>query len=108
MFGSYRVVAKIGLGGFGVVYEGFDPRIGRRVAIKTCSSDRPDIRARFLQEARIAGNLDHRNIVVVYDYGEQDGFSFLVNRFHGQPMAAHVALHKGERSSLAELAANLL
>ena len=37
-----------------------------------------------------------------------NGFNYLVNRFRGQPLAAHIELTKGERSQLAELAANLL
>ena len=43
-----------------------------------------------------------------YVDGSSNGFNYLVNRFRTQPLAAHVELHKGERSELAELAANLL
>ncbi|HVS65158.1 MAG TPA: serine/threonine-protein kinase [Thermoanaerobaculia bacterium] len=80
-FGKYEIVAKIGEGGFGVVYEAFDPRIARRVAIKTCPTDDQTLRQRFLHEARISGNLHHRHIIVVYDYGEEGGVPYLVQEF---------------------------
>jgi len=79
--GKYSIVGQIGTGGFGVVYEGRDPFLKRRVAIKTCSSDEPDIRDRFFREAEIAGNLQHRNIVTVHDFGVQDGIPFLVQEY---------------------------
>jgi eukaryotic-like serine/threonine-protein kinase len=80
-FGKYEIVAKIGEGGFGVVYEGFDPRIERRVAVKTCPTDDQTLRQRFLHEARISGNLHHRHIIVVYDYGEEEDVPYLVQEF---------------------------
>ncbi len=80
-FGKYEVVRKIGEGGFGQVFEGYDPAIRRRVAIKTCLADYPEVRARFLREASIAGNLQHRNITVVFDLGEQDGTPYLVQEY---------------------------
>jgi serine/threonine-protein kinase len=80
-FGKYRVLRRIGAGGFGVVYEGYDPAIRRRVAIKTCTSADPRVRMRFTREAEITGNLSHPNIVVVFDYGEIDGSPYLVQEF---------------------------
>ncbi len=47
--GKYEVIRKIGQGGFGVVYEGRDPFIKRRVAIKTCSTEDEEIRKRFFR-----------------------------------------------------------
>jgi len=79
--GKYQVLEKIGVGGFGVVYKGYDPFIKRFVAIKTCTSDEEEIRTRFFQEAEIAGNLQHRNIVTVYDFGLQDGVPYLVQEY---------------------------
>ena len=67
--GKYEVVRKIGIGGFGIVYEGFDPFIKRRVAIKACTTEDDEIRPRFYSEAEIAGNLQHRNITTVHDFG---------------------------------------
>jgi PhoH-like ATPase len=63
---------------------------------------------RIGQKAKVVLTGDPYQIDNPYVDASSNGFSFLVNRFHGQPMAAHVALHKGERSPLAELAANLL
>ena len=45
--GKYEVLRKIGAGGFAAVYEGRDPYLKRRVAIKTCATDSEDIRQRF-------------------------------------------------------------
>ncbi len=79
--GKYEVLGKVGSGGFGIVYKGRDPFIKRYVAIKTCSSEDEDIRSRFFREAEIAGNLHHRNVTTVYDFGFQDGIPYLVQEF---------------------------
>jgi tRNA A-37 threonylcarbamoyl transferase component Bud32/tetratricopeptide (TPR) repeat protein len=79
--GKYEVVRKIGQGGFGVVFEGRDPFIKRRVAIKTCSTEDEEIRKRFFREAEIAGNLQHRHVVTVFDLGVQDGVPYLVQEY---------------------------
>lgn len=68
----------------GVVYEGLDPRLNRRVAIKVISTGRlePELRAeysaRFIHEAQAVARLNHPNIVTVYDFGEEDGAAYLV------------------------------
>jgi serine/threonine-protein kinase len=79
--GKYEILDRIGVGGFGVVYKGYDPFIKRFVAVKTCTSDDEEIRNRFHQEAEIAGNLQHRNVVTVYDFGVQDGVPYLVQEY---------------------------
>jgi len=71
----------------GVVYEGFDPVIGRRVAIKTMLTEGltpegfQEYRARFQREAQAAGMLSHPNIVNVFDYGEDAGILYLVMEY---------------------------
>ena len=80
-FGKYEVLEKVGVGGFGVVWKAFDPHIKRTVAVKTCTSDDQEVRDRFFQEAEIAGNLQHRNVVTVYDFGVQEGVPYLVQEF---------------------------
>jgi serine/threonine-protein kinase len=71
----------------GVVYEGFDPLIGRRVALKTVRRDQleraeaQEILNRFLREAQAAGRLSHPNIVQVYEYGEDQGTAFIAMEF---------------------------
>ncbi len=79
--GKYEVLRKIGAGGFASVYEGRDPYLKRRVAIKTCATDSEDIRQRFYREAEIAGNLEHRNIVTVFDFGFEDTVPYLVQEY---------------------------
>jgi serine/threonine protein kinase len=80
--GRYQIVRELGRGAMGVVYEAVDPTIGRSVALKTVRLDAVSIKAeelsqRFKNEARAAGQLNHPNIVTVYDAGEQDGVLYI-------------------------------
>ena len=74
--GKYEIRRELGKGAMGVVYEGFDPVLLRRVAIKTIlpaqlvRGEAFDVLARFKREAQAAGRLNHPGIVAVYDYGE--------------------------------------
>src|SRR5207244_3815349 len=79
--GRYQVEDRLGHGGMGVVYRARDPRIGRTVAIKLLRLNDETLRERFLQEARSAGNLQHRNIVTIFDYGDHKGQPFIVMEF---------------------------
>ena len=79
--GKYEIVRRIGAGGFGVVYEGRDPFIKRRVAIKACTTEDDEIRQRFYREVEIAGNLQHKNIVTIHDFGIEDGIPYLVQEY---------------------------
>lgn len=85
--GRYGVVSELGRGSMGVVYEGFDPVIGRRVAIKTMltegltSQEFLEFKARFQREAQAAGILTHPNIVNVFDYGEDNGVLYLIMEY---------------------------
>ncbi|TNF70924.1 MAG: serine/threonine protein kinase [Acidobacteria bacterium] len=79
--GKYEIVEKIGDGGFGVVYQGYDPYIKRYIALKTCTSPDSEVRERFFREAEISGRLDHPNIVRVLDFGIHDDTPFLVQEF---------------------------
>ena len=74
--GKFRVARRIGRGGMGYVYEGHDPRLKRRVAIKTLTTDAiadADSRERFEREARAAAQLQHPNIVTIYELGNFGG-----------------------------------
>ena len=96
--GSYAVRGLIGQGGIGRVYLGFDRSIGREVAIKELL-DAPDgaaaggaspdpVRARFLREARITGQLEHPGVVPVHEISARpDGAPFYVMRYvHGRTL----------------------
>ena len=78
--GKYEVLGELGRGGMGVVYRAEDKNIGREVAIKTLTDATPELRQRFLVEAR-SGVLNHQNIVTVYDFGEQDGNPYIVMEY---------------------------
>ena len=81
-YGRYEVLELVGRGGFGEVFKARDTDLGRTVAIKTCRSDVPDVRDRFVREGRIAGNLQHPNIVVVHELGFQpDNVPYLVQEY---------------------------
>jgi tetratricopeptide (TPR) repeat protein len=71
----YRIVSKLGEGGMGVVYEAEDLTLGRRAALKFCSSGRGDekLRANLLKEARAASSLSHPNIAHIYEFVENPG-----------------------------------
>ncbi len=80
--GKYEVQGELGRGGFGRVYRAYDPSVGRPVAIKVLASDGdPDLLARFRAEAGMTGKLQHKNIVTVFDCGEQDGSPYLVTEY---------------------------
>jgi tetratricopeptide (TPR) repeat protein len=71
----YRIVSKLGEGGMGVVYEAEDLTLGRRVALKFCSSRHDDakLRASLLKEARAASSLSHPSIAHIYEFVENPG-----------------------------------
>jgi predicted Ser/Thr protein kinase len=78
-FGDYELKAEIAHGGMGVVYRGRQVSLDRPVALKMILPDKLDDEAvkRFRQEAESAANLDHPNIVQVYEVGKHEGQHFL-------------------------------
>ena len=67
----FRIEEPLGEGGMGRVFRAYDERLDRRVAIKVLVRDEdPDARTRLIREARAVAQLDHPNVVAVYDVGE--------------------------------------
>jgi len=74
--GRFTILRRLGRGGMGAVYEGHDPALDRRVAIKTLTTDAiadAESRGRFEREARAAAKLAHPNIVTVFELGNFGG-----------------------------------
>src|SRR5579864_1912080 len=106
--GKYEIKRTLGRGAMGIVYEGWDPIIARRVAIKTVklpeNADDPETEealARFRREAQAAGRLTHPNIVAVFDYGETNDLAYIVMEFVDGP-SLKMLLDSGERFALAD------
>jgi serine/threonine protein kinase len=90
MIGNYKIIEKIGSGGMGDVFRGFDVMLEREVAIKSLRPElnqREDLIARFRTEAVAMGRLNHPNIATIYNFMYQDVQYFLVMEFvPGQPL----------------------
>jgi serine/threonine-protein kinase len=95
--GKYTVIDVIGAGGMGIVFRAHDPAIGRTVAIKMLkkseSSGATGLFDRFFsREMKSTGSLNHKNIVTVFDSGEQDGNPYLVMEYlDGEPISKLIA-----------------
>ena len=84
LLGHYRIVEQVGKGGMGVVFRAWDERLEREVAVKVLPPGTfPDERARkrFQHEARVLAKLNHPNIVMAFDFGQQDGIDYLVTEY---------------------------
>jgi serine/threonine-protein kinase len=86
--GRYRIDRQLGRGAMGAVYLGHDPKIGRQVAIKTMAlaqefdgAELAEARERFFREAETAGRLQHRDIVTIFDAGEDQDLAYIAMEF---------------------------
>ena len=81
---GYRLTSLLGRGGMSVVYLAEHLRLGRQVALKLLApvlSQDDSYRDRFVRESRRAAELDHPNVVPIYDAGEADGQLFIAMRY---------------------------
>ncbi len=80
--GRYRIIGELGRGAMGVVYKAEDPSLGRVVAIKAVelapdASNSQEYEARFYQEAKAAGSLNHPGIISIYDSGRDGDWAYI-------------------------------
>ncbi len=103
--GPYQVLAPLGEGGMAAVYRAYQSNMEREVALKILPrhfADKPQFIKRFQQEARVVANLGHTHILPVHDFGEADGYTYLVMRLiDGGTLGDR--LKTGEPLSLAEI-----
>src|ERR1700682_5387903 len=106
--GKYSITRPLGKGAMGMVYEGFDPVIERRVAIKTIlaefldEGDLEEAVTRFKREAQAGGRLQHPGIVGVYEYGTENDMAFIVMEYvEGKELK--LMLRDGPRFALIEV-----
>jgi len=103
----FLIERRIGSGGFGVVYEAWDGRLERSVAVKAIES-RGDARRRVLREAQAAARLNHPGIVTLYEMGEEDGNALLVTELvDGLTLARHRRDDTLADREIAEIGADL-
>ncbi len=84
VFAGYRIESLAGRGGMGLVYKAWQVRPERMVAVKVIMPELAgdaDFRARFEQEAMLAAQIEHPNVIPIYEVGDEDGLLYIVMRF---------------------------
>jgi serine/threonine-protein kinase len=82
--GAYQIVAPLGEGGMAAVYKAYHPAMERYVALKVLPrhfADDPQFMARFQREAKLLAQLQHPHILPVFDYGQAEGYTYIVMPF---------------------------
>ena len=84
ILGHYRLVEQIGAGGMGVVFRAHDEQLQRDVAVKILPTGLfadDASRKQFRKEALAVGKLNHPNIAMAFDFGEEGGIDYLVTEY---------------------------
>jgi serine/threonine protein kinase len=103
--GRYEIKVELGRGGMATVYQGYDPRFEREVAVKVLPRELlhadPQFRFRFEREAKIIAQLEHPSIVPVYDVGEDDQPYFVMRFMNGGSLSERIrsGLHSIEEAT---------
>ena len=95
--GRYEILEELGRGDMGIVYRAHDPLIDRYVAIKTIDlqklseQEKEEYKARFYQEAKAAGRLNHPNIITIYDLGRKGDIAYIAMELMEGPELQDIA-----------------
>ncbi|MCA9893438.1 MAG: serine/threonine protein kinase, partial [Anaerolineae bacterium] len=104
VLGDYRLERKLTSGGMSHVYIGIDDKLGRRAAVKVLTPEFQDqddmLKVRFSREAKAVAQLEHDNIITIYQYGEVDGMYFLAMRYIDGPDLSDVVKDYRARKEL--------
>ena len=112
---KYKTIKKLGQGGMGIVYLGYDQVLDRHVAIKVLSpelSSNSEFIERFLREARVCAKLNHQNIVKIFDFGKIPGTGqvfFVMEFVDGESLTNYIKFNKIESENrFVEICKNVL
>jgi len=84
LLGHYRLLEQVGEGGMGVVFRAWDEQLERDVAVKVLPAGTfhdENARRRFRREARVLAKLNHPNVAMVFDFGQQNGIDYMVTEY---------------------------
>jgi len=108
VFGHYRLIEQIGSGGMGVVFRAHDEQLRRDVALKILPQSlfsQETSREQFRKEALAVGRLNHPNVAMAFDFGQENGVDYLVTEYipgvnldqkiDGQPLPPKMVLELG-------------
>jgi serine/threonine-protein kinase len=102
IIGSYRVQAPLGEGGMGMVFKAIQPKLDRVVALKVIRPQvlaaRPEILSRFQREARAIAQLNHPNVVILFDADEVNGTHFIAMEYVEGPTLEKMVRTQGPLS----------
>ena len=111
--GRYRILGELGRGAMGVVHKAEDPSLGRVVAIKVVelspdAFDSQEYEARFYQEAKAAGSLNHRGIISIYDTGRDGNWAYIAMEFlEGEELRGLMAASRMPITRVLDIAAQV-